>query len=87
MKRTENPEAGAGVVGGSREPRVCKNKALEKEGLHADLSTSQDSVVLTKTELGSGTWREANGDQCQGMSGAHGQHHPYTTPQLAASLC
>ena len=45
---------------GGREPQVCQDKALEKEELHTDLSTSQDSVVLMKTELGSGTWREAN---------------------------
>lgn len=35
----------------------AKNKDLEKEGLGANLSTSQDSVVLINTELGSGTWR------------------------------
>lgn len=40
---------------GGREPQVCPNKAVEKGRRHTDLSTSQDSVVLMKTELGSGT--------------------------------
>lgn len=40
---------------GGREPQVCPNKAVEKGRQRTDLSTSQDSVVLMKTELGSGT--------------------------------
>lgn len=40
---------------GGREPQVCPNKAVEKGRRRTDLSTSQDSVVLMKTELGSGT--------------------------------
>lgn len=50
-------EASEGNRKKCREPSVCKNKDLEKEGLGANLSTSQDSVVLINTELGSGTWR------------------------------
>lgn len=47
------PEVGA--AGHGREPQVCQHEAVEKGGLHTDLSTSKDSVVLMKTELGSGT--------------------------------
>lgn len=44
-----------GAAGPGREPQVCQHEAVEKGGLHTDLSTSKDSVVLMKTELGSGT--------------------------------
>lgn len=50
-RKAGRPEVGAG----GREPQVCPNKAVEKGRRRTDLSTSQDSVVLMKTELGSGT--------------------------------
>lgn len=66
---TEKRGTAGQVREGGRQGTSClQNKASEKEP-RADLSTSQDSVVLIKTELGSGTWKEAHGSQCPGRRG------------------